>query len=649
MKLSDAQKQRKDKLEAIKAELNRRLYGIEEQVSAFIDSVTTWYVTPELITCPVVINLWGMTGVGKTELVRNFIDLAELNDRYNEILCNSNSDSRLSYTLDSYAMYPDAEGRGGVIYLDEFQAINAREEAKGGRRAGQGTFADIWDILSTGKIVRTISRMEMMDTIANIKRRISQKNNPQIRENDSVEAAPSIYRALDMKNFLGINKTVEEVAVMSDEQLLAAAQSRLSTLNKFQYVKDYTKILFINSGNMDEVFYAARDVSRVDVDADVVYESTKDVTIFDIKRALGTRFFPEQVARLGNNHIIFHSINKANYKRIIDTTLQKISDNVKSKYAVDLIFDATVKEMIYRNGVFPTQGTRPLFSTINTLIAAAVPKILYNATGSNEIVVRYNNTNFMLFTDQYKERVIGCVDEEMLRLNDDIDEKRLTSVHEMGHALVYAELFQAIPPAIVSLVADTAVAAGYISMHPIRHTSKTLKNFIITGLAGMAAEEVVFDPTLRSIGCSSDLRVTTTAAASYVRKYAMTDNIKAVVGGDEMSFNDIAGTSKFINEFIVECLNEAKRIIAENKDLHRQLTELLFEKTTVSPEEFAAISVKFGKAYKIEPFNKKIIAPYNKMYNEMRNNALDPKPVVSNEHGMQDYASMLDDDFNFCT
>ena len=68
---------RKD-LERASVQLKSEFFGMDNIIDKVISSMYTWYILPELITRPVIVNLWGMTGVGKTCLVRRKIGRAHV-------------------------------------------------------------------------------------------------------------------------------------------------------------------------------------------------------------------------------------------------------------------------------------------------------------------------------------------------------------------------------------------------------------------------------------------------------------------------------------------------------------------------------------------------------------------------------------------
>jgi ATP-dependent Clp protease ATP-binding subunit ClpA len=58
--------QRNQRLQDVAAQLKTELFGIDAIIDRVIDSVRAWYVLPELVSRPVIVCLWGLTGTGKT-------------------------------------------------------------------------------------------------------------------------------------------------------------------------------------------------------------------------------------------------------------------------------------------------------------------------------------------------------------------------------------------------------------------------------------------------------------------------------------------------------------------------------------------------------------------------------------------------------
>ncbi|MBK8567590.1 MAG: hypothetical protein IPN76_30805 [Saprospiraceae bacterium] len=76
---------RKQALAAAKAELKRQFIGIDHIIDDLLDHIQVWYLVQEILRRPVIVNLWGVTGVGKTNLIRKLIKALDLQEHFAEI------------------------------------------------------------------------------------------------------------------------------------------------------------------------------------------------------------------------------------------------------------------------------------------------------------------------------------------------------------------------------------------------------------------------------------------------------------------------------------------------------------------------------------------------------------------------------------
>ena len=87
-----------EKLQETKTKLKSEFVGINEIIDKVIDSITPWYLTPEVLERPVVVSLWGLTGTGKTSLIRKLINYLDLSGKTLLFDCGEqggSSDTRL--------------------------------------------------------------------------------------------------------------------------------------------------------------------------------------------------------------------------------------------------------------------------------------------------------------------------------------------------------------------------------------------------------------------------------------------------------------------------------------------------------------------------------------------------------------------------
>ena len=135
-------------------ELKKHFVGLDAIIDKIIKDIETWFVMPELLTRPVIICLWGPTGVGKTDLVRRLVKLLHFSNRYCEIeLTNKGSGFHEFHNTISGILSCNPNIRSeepSVVLLDEIQNFRTKDES--GHEIHDYKFRDVWTLLSDGKL-----------------------------------------------------------------------------------------------------------------------------------------------------------------------------------------------------------------------------------------------------------------------------------------------------------------------------------------------------------------------------------------------------------------------------------------------------------------------------------------------------------------
>lgn len=177
------------------------------------------------------------------------------------------------------------------------------------------------------------------------------------------------YQAKEFKQSLKLKEPLQEVMAWTPEQLQARMLAFKASSQAWE--TDYSRLLIFVAGNLDEMYSeTATRVQDCDTDADIFHSLTKKLFVIDVKKALSERFKPEQIARLGNNHVIYPSLSQATYERLIRSTCANYVSEVQASSGLRFRLDDSVYTGIYANAVFPAQGTRPLFSSVHAILSA---------------------------------------------------------------------------------------------------------------------------------------------------------------------------------------------------------------------------------------------------------------------------------------
>ena len=183
------------------------------------------------------------------------------------------------------------------------------------------------------------------------------------------------------------------------------------------------------------------------------------------------------------------------------------------------------------------------------------------------------------------------------------EEKKIVAYHEIGHALVAAKQTNSAPVQKITIVPRTSGALGYtMQVEEGNHylmSKGEMENKIATLTGGRAAEEVVFHSV--TTGASNDIEQATKLARAMITRYGMSDDFDMValetvtnqyLGGDA-SLACSAETQTKIDQRVVELVKKqhekAVNILTENRAKLDELARHLYEKETITGEEFMHI------------------------------------------------------------
>ena len=243
------------------------------------------------------------------------------------------------------------------------------------------------------------------------------------------------------------------------------------------------------------------------------------------------------------------------------------------------------------------------FHTIARMASGASGAELANIV--NEAALRAVRDNRTVVTqadlEESVEVVIAGYQKKNAVLSD--QEKKVVAYHEIGHALVAALQSHSAPVQKITIIPRTSGALGYTMQvetgDKYLMTKQEIENKIATFTGGRAAEEVKFGEV--TTGASNDIEQATKLARAMITRYGMSAEFDMVametvtnqyLGGDT-SLACSADTQKEIDRQVVELVKKqhekARKILEENREKLDELAAFLYEKETITGEQFMEI------------------------------------------------------------
>ncbi len=184
-----------------------------------------------------------------------------------------------------------------------------------------------------------------------------------------------------------------------------------------------------------------------------------------------------------------------------------------------------------------------------------------------------------------------------------LEERRIVSYHEVGHALISALEKDAEPVQKITIVPRTMGALGYVMNVPeeekFLNTEAELKTMLVKFLAGRAAEEIVFGNV--TTGASNDIEKATDIARAMVTQYGMSkkfglmglETVESKYLSNKASMQCADATAAEVDKEVMALLKEsydrAKELLTENRECLDKIAEFLIEKETITGKEFMKI------------------------------------------------------------
>jgi SpoVK/Ycf46/Vps4 family AAA+-type ATPase len=632
--------QKKELISIHASKLKTEFIGLDDIIDEVLTLISPWYFFPEAQIRPTIINLWGLTGTGKTALIKRIVELFEMKDHFLHLDMGEYAGEQGAWI--KTMLTDDMEHfheKPSILCFDEFQF--ARTLDKNENELTRDKMRVLWELFDSGKIYyepqgsgyyikRAVAAIQLIAKCIkkevtiyngeitgntneflsifsgyyfdNTERYGQEITTSYFLSKDFTEGVKelfdtNIYSDVDIQNMIKVS-TLSDIA----DFLTKGIQKELTVKQL-----DLSKSLIFILGNLDEAFYMSNELNP-DLNADEFYAETLKINIADIKSALKKRFRNEQIARLGNNHIIYPCFNNKNYRLLIERNLDKISEYVKTQFGVTIHFDASVIEVIYEEGVFPSQGVRPVLTTIKQMVESYIGQVFCTIIEQHLPVCTISwkfqkNAYNLNFLGENGEQIGQWELFPKLKLNelrkpDNDDVQMHTAVHESAHAIT-AALALRILPSIVVTKTVSSICDGFCRINlPEKMTTKgVIRKRIMVALAGFLAEKMIFGDENTSMGVDNDIERATELANQAIKEYGMGSNpIKIHVQSSDTNdyfFNKRKYEEQAMN-LIKECMAETENLLTRNKLLLLKMSQYLTEHSIIREQAIGEMVKYYG-------------------------------------------------------
>jgi hypothetical protein len=260
--------------------------------------------------------------------------------------------------------------------------------------------------------------------------------------------------------------------------------------------------------------------------------------------------------------------------------------------------------------VFPAQGTRPLFSSVHTILSANLVNAALWVLQHPAPLALEQAFPIRLSPDKQHLRVSGhdarghshqalfAVTLELNRIKQraNADFRALLAVHEAGHGLVYSLLLGQAPQEMKINIAS--FEGGYNSFAGLKVTTRqNALDMVCVGLAGRAAEEQVFGASACTTGAEQDFKQATADAARFLRHHGFGQRLShtdVTVERDHHINTDVEPSNAAIEALLQAQYQRAHQLLGQHRAALVALVEGLMAQGMVSPQDMAQLLARHG-------------------------------------------------------
>lgn len=629
---------RKSRLMEASKILKKEFVGLDEVIDQVLHSMAAWYCLPDIQLRPNIINIWGLTGTGKTSVIHRLLEILDLLNNSFQCLGNEISEKESLFR----EMLENASALSGevpkIFIIDEWQRGKTIDRT-GAEKEFETT--QFWAFLDTG-IFNDHTNQHYVDEMArSVKRlRLCQELGVEV-VNGIVSAKFNTYKEVmqedEMLNFLqedentfvsyGLQLRMVEtnkipiisVKEMDDiirrldiDGIIRQLEEWLGMILR-PAAYNFHDALIIFIGNLDDAYEMSSSVSP-DAGADEFHRRSKEIGIQEIKTSLLELFMPEQVARLGNNHILFPTFDESGYRELIRRICMERIARYSEKLVIKIDIDESMYDVIYLEGVVPAQGVRPLYATIDELLTNRIPDIFLRARECNAEFDRLlieGSLNGEMMTRVFlgRKQITRFKQHVSLKLQKTRNQKSQSlrasvAVHEAGHILLQV-ILQGILPDLVTADTASRLDHGFTTGKEDGMSARILDDYIriiAVGYGGFKAESIVFGPEKTSIGSQQDISNITRLAGTLVKEAGL-------------------GSIKYTSD--VGASNTEWTIKYAEADLDKEVEALLKKGELLAEETLLANEIK-------------LIGLARELYDRKRMKGSELKAFLIEEHGLPD-------------
>ena len=614
-----------DQLANLPERLRTTHLGIDAAIDRLVEAVHPWWLFAHAQNRPRVIGLWGMTGTGKSSLVRALVQELAMEDR--TFWLDAGEQARHGWLDDMLDRIREQyDGKPFLLVVDEFQ--HARTVKAGVEREESPELRRLWELLDSGRaLVQPGYRhglRYLLDLHDQVRTMVSE--GVLVEKGRVVHALP-IYRKV-MAEHLRERKTGDHWAIpracwdtgrdLEPVPLsMEAFRERLEQLDHAGVLDlinavlhkrmapaplNASKALVIVLGNLDELYTSGKE-PWPELDPDVLRHRHRDLDTEGVQQALLELFRLEQVARLGTDHVVFPPMSAATVTALVDQQVEQLAATLGSGLGIELVVGSKLISRLRDKSSIAILGARPLINAVHRVVPALFAQaVLQHGAGASdrcELDMVGERVIARIFTRRHGKVVSltwphGC--EKVIPA----DKARMhrVAVHEAGHLVCGVRLTGRRALQACAKMADQRTMGFVIWDHDPGAclTRAQVVPWLATMLGGWAAEKIVFGAEGVSTGSHDDLQKVAGLALGLVKEHGFgadrlfrSEHPSAPMSGFRTL---LASAEEQAQRWVEEAEALALRILEADESMLQKIASALTEHGSLGPQQINGLLAK---------------------------------------------------------
>jgi|GEM_PF-1648080 len=522
--------------------------GLEPVIDRVLAAVAPWLLMPETQVRPRVLGLWGMTGTGKSSLVRALVRALGMEDR---TFWLDAGECRNNFWLDGHLdlMRLHHDGAPFMLMVDEFQ--HARTVKAGVEQDEPKELRRLWELIDTGtaQVATCYRELEnLLDLHADVQDMLAEE--VEVRAGRVVRGKPTYRRIMadhldrhaknedraiprncwnmlrtQMNRTLSMNGLQQALARLDGPGTLRFLEERIAE-QRVPTVLDARKALVVVLGNLDRLYVAGRE-PIAEIDADVLFARHAEVGSSGVQEALLDLFRIEQVARLGTDHIVFPPMDARTVSALVRSGVEALGASCSTTLGKSITISDAVLERIQQEASIAVLGARPIVEAVQNVVPALLGQVMLHPWSDRAERIHLHCTDerttaTLGFAKGEREMALRWPGVRLAGRSVAPEQLYRYAVHEAGHVLCGLRLLGLVPLQ-ACVRKNHAEVGGFVIWdtddQPM--TRALIVPHLAKHLGGWAAEHLVYGPDAVSAGSQEDLRKATGSALALVKTYGL--------------------------------------------------------------------------------------------------------------------------------